>query len=130
MTVHFPIVYMFSAAFLVVLYLISGVRGFEVASYYCLVAGLIFIPVAMITGYITWRLNYAARPMSAIRIKQSLSAVLFGIDLVLFVWRTKAPAVLDTLTWAGAVYFVLIVCLLPLVVIIGWYGAQLTFPLK
>src|SRR5512138_2636377 len=88
MTVHFPIVYMFSAAALVALYLISGVKGFETASYYCLGAGLLFIPVAMVTGYFTWWLNYAARPMKVIRIKQALSAVLLGFDLILFLWRT------------------------------------------
>ncbi len=130
MTVHFPIVYMFSATALVLLYLLSGVAGFEVASYYCLGAGSIFVPVAMITGYVTWLLNYAARPIKAVRIKQYLSVVLFGFDVILFIWRSVAPDVLNSFTWAGIVYCILIFSLLPLVVVIGWFGAQLTFPLK
>jgi predicted heme/steroid binding protein/uncharacterized membrane protein len=130
MTVHFPIVFMFSATILTLLYFISGVTGFEMAAFYCLGAGLIFIPVAMVTGYITWRLNYGARPMRPVKIKMYLSAILLCVDVAAFIWRAVTPNILHPFTWASAVYLVFVLCLLPLVIIIGWFGATLTFPLK
>lgn len=39
MTVHFPIVFMFSAAMFTLLYLLTGIRGFEVTAVNCLGAG-------------------------------------------------------------------------------------------
>ena len=130
MTVHFPIVFMFSATIFTLLYLISGMTGFEVTAFYCLGAGLIFIPAAMTTGYITWRLNYAARPMKAVSIKKWLSAVLLCVDVAAFIWRAVVPGIINPFTWASGLYLVLVLCLLPLVIIIGWFGATLTFPLK
>jgi len=130
MTVHFPIVFMFSATVLTLLYLISGITGFEVSAFYCLGAGIIFIPAAMATGYITWWLNYAARPMRPVNIKKWLSAILLGVDVAAFIWRAVVPGILHPFLWASGVYLILVLCLLPLVVIIGWLGATLTFPLR
>jgi predicted heme/steroid binding protein/uncharacterized membrane protein len=130
MTVHFPIVFMFSATILTLLYFISGVTGFEMAAFYCLGAGVIFIPAAMTTGYITWRLNYGAQPIRPVRIKKYLSVILLCVDVVAFVWRAVVPDILHPFTWASGAYLILVLCLLPLVIIIGWFGATLTFPLK
>jgi predicted heme/steroid binding protein/uncharacterized membrane protein len=130
MTVHFPIVFMFSATILTLLYLILGVTGFEVAAFYCLGAGIIFIPAAMTTGYITWWLNYGARPVRPVKIKIYLSAILLCVDVVAFTWRAVVPNILHPFTWASGIYLILVLCLLPLVTIIGWFGATLTFPLK
>jgi predicted heme/steroid binding protein/uncharacterized membrane protein len=130
MTVHFPIVFMFSATILTLLYLVLGVTGFEVAAFYCLGAGIIFIPAAMTTGYITWWLNYAAQPIRPVKIKMYLSAILLCVDVTAFIWRAAVPGILHPFTWASGVYLVLVLCLLPLVIIIGWFGATLTFPLK
>jgi predicted heme/steroid binding protein/uncharacterized membrane protein len=130
MTVHFPIVFMFSATMFTLLYLISGVTGFEMAAFYCLGAGIIFIPAAMATGYITWWLNYGARPIRPVKIKMYLSALLLCLDVAAFIWRAVAPNILHPFTWASGVYLVFVLCLLPLVIIIGWFGATLTFPLR
>jgi predicted heme/steroid binding protein/uncharacterized membrane protein len=130
MTVHFPIVFMFSATVLTLLYLILGVTGFEVSAFYCLGAGIIFIPAAMTTGYITWWLNYGAQPIRPVKIKKYLSAILLCVDVVVFIWRAVVPNILHPFTWASGIYLFLVLCLLPLVIIIGWFGATLTFPLK
>jgi hypothetical protein len=100
------------------------------AAFYCLGAGVISIPVAMTTGYITWRLNYGARPIRPVRIKKYLSAILLCVDVVAFIWRAVVPDILHLFTWASGVYLILVLSLLPLVIIIGWFGATLTFPLK
>lgn len=130
MTVHFPIVLGVFAPLFLTLYLIFVIPGFELTSFYCLGAGLFFIPVAMITGYITWRINYGGRPIKAVTRKMALSVVLFAVDAATFAWRRNDPGIIDGFSGGGIIYFILVFLLMPLVIIIGWYGATLTFPLS
>jgi predicted heme/steroid binding protein/uncharacterized membrane protein len=130
LTVHFPIVFMFATTAFTLLYLITGIQPFERTAFHCLGAGLIFTPVAMATGYYTWWLNYMARPIKAVTIKQWLAAILLCIEIIAFVWRISNPAILAPFNFAGAMYLMLILFLFPLVAALGWYGATLTFPLE
>jgi len=130
MTVHFPIVFMFSATVFTLIYLATRIAAFETTALNCLGAGLVFIPVAIVTGYFTWYLNYMARPVRAVTMKKWLSLVLLCVDLVVFVWRMAVPDILHPLRGEGFCYLILVLSLLPLVVIIGSYGANLTFPVK
>lgn len=130
MTVHFPIVFMLSATMFNLLYLITGVASFETTAFHCLGAGVLFMPVVMITGLYTWWLNYMARPITPIKIKLSVSLILFIASVILFVWRFQSPEVLDSFSGVKGLYFFLIMALTPLVIIIGWFGANLTFPLE
>lgn len=128
MTVHFPIVFMFSAAIFTLLHLWTGIESLESTALHCLGAGILFTPVGMITGYFTWWLNYKARPIRPVVIKQRLSWLLLAVGAAAFLWRLAVPDILAPLGPAGAVYLLLIVSLIPLVSIIGWFGASLTFP--
>ena len=128
MTVHFPIVFMFSTTMFTLLYLVTGIKGFELTAWNCLGAGLLFTPVTIATGYYTWWLNYMARPMRPVTIKKNLSLILFGIEVIVFVWRTAVPDILSSFRFAAVIYLVLVCSLLPLVSVIGWFGAGLTFP--
>jgi len=76
MTVHFPIVFFLSVVLFNILYLSYGVDSFKSTSLHCLIAGLLSLPVAMLTGLFTWWLNYLARPMRAVTLKIILSAIL------------------------------------------------------
>ncbi|MBP1749618.1 MAG: cytochrome b5 [Deltaproteobacteria bacterium] len=129
MTVHFPIVLGIFAPVFIVLFFIFRVPGFELTSFYCLGAGLIFVPIAMITGYITWRINYGGHRMKAVTIKITLSIILLIIFAAAFIWRLHVPGIVEHLSGASVMYFLLVLLLVPLVVTIGWYGATLTFPL-
>jgi len=130
MTVHFPIVFMFSAALFTLLYLCTGIVSFESTALNCLGAGLVFTPVAMATGYYAWWLNYSARPLKPVIIKQILSWLLLVIGITTFLWRLAAPDILSSFRFASMVYLVLILSFIPLVSIIGWFGASLTFPIE
>jgi len=130
MTVHFPIVFMFSATIFNILYLVTRFKAFELTALNCLGAGILFTPVAIITGFYTWWLNYMAKPTRAVSIKRSLSIFMFVLALVAFIWRLMVPDILDTFRFASVIYFVLVLSFLPLVTVIGWFGAQLTFPIE
>jgi predicted heme/steroid binding protein/uncharacterized membrane protein len=130
MTVHFPIVFMLSTTLFNLLYLITGVASFEVTALHCLGAGVLFLPVVIMTGLYTWWLNYMARPITPVIIKIIVSLVLLVTSVIAFVWRLYSPEVLHSFSGLNLLYFLLIIALTPLVIIIGWFGANLTFPIE
>jgi predicted heme/steroid binding protein/uncharacterized membrane protein len=130
MTVHFPIVFTISAALFTVLYLYMGIASFESTALNCLGAGLIFTPVAMTTGYYTWWLNYSARPLRPVIIKQKLTWLLLVSEITAFLWRLAVPDILSPFRSESVIYLILILSFVPLVSVIGWFGASLTFPIE
>jgi predicted heme/steroid binding protein/uncharacterized membrane protein len=130
MTVHFPIVFMFSATVFTLLYLVTGIAAFELTGLHCLGAGIIFTPVVMGTGYYTWWLNYMAKPLRPVTIKQRVSIILLSIEVIAFVWRMTSPDILMSFRFVSGIYLMLIISLFPLAIVLGWFGATLTFPIE
>jgi len=130
MAIHFPIVFLFAVLMFDIFYLLLKKRSFEITALHCLGAAVFFTPVALITGFYTWWLNYEARPIRPVRIKQRLSFMLLALEIIAFTWRLKIPGLLNALTWQGIIYLVIILIMFILVFIIGWFGASLTFPIE
>lgn len=130
MTVHFPIVFMLSATFFNLLYLLTGVRSFEMTGLHCMLAGLVMLPVVIMTGLFTWWYNYMAKPIRPVRVKLVVSIALFVVTLFAATWRLAQPDILDVFRVQSAVYFTLVMSFAPLVIVVGWFGAQMTFPVE
>jgi uncharacterized membrane protein len=130
MTVHFPIVFAFTTTVFNVLYLIFGIKSLEITALHSLGAGILFTVVAIVTGLYTWWLNYMAKPMTAAKVKIPLSMTLLVIQIIAFIWRINAPQIMDSIQGVSVIYLLLVVSLFPIVVVIGWYGAHLTFPVE
>jgi len=128
MTVHFPIVFVLSTAFFNILYLVTGVKSFEITALHCLAGGILFTIVGIATGIYTWWLNYMAQPLKAVKIKLPLTILMFVNEALIFIWRILTPGILDSIHFGGIIYFLLILSLLPMIMVIGWYGASMTFP--
>jgi predicted heme/steroid binding protein/uncharacterized membrane protein len=130
MTVHFPIVFMLSAVFFTFLYLITGDPSYDATALHCLAGGVIFTPIVMLTGFTSWTVNYLGRPMRSINVKIAVSPLMLAVSLAALVWREMTPDVLTRLRGAGFIYLLLIFSLCPMVLLIGWHGAKLTFPIE
>jgi predicted heme/steroid binding protein/uncharacterized membrane protein len=130
MTIHFPIVFMFSAPLFTLLYLLTGILGFESTAWHCLGAGLLFTPVAMGTGYYTWWLNYESKPLRPVKIKQRVSLILLATAAITMAWRTLDPTIMRAAGSARGLYLILLFSLLAQVSVMGWFGAQMTFPVE
>jgi len=130
MTVHFPIVFAFSTPVFVFLYLLTGIKSFEVTSFHCLAGGIMFTIIAISTGFYTWWLNYMAKPMRALKIKIPLTFAMLITEITLFIWRIKAPDILDPVGVYGFIYLLLVFSLVPMITFIGWFGASITFPVE
>ena len=130
MTVHFPIVFMFSSTVFSLLYLITGEKPFDTTAFHCLGAGVLFNVVGIVTGFYTWWLNYMAKPLAAVKIKIPLTLAMLATSIALFVWRARVPDILDSLSGSGLLYILLVLSLSVMVTIIGWNGASMTFPVE
>jgi predicted heme/steroid binding protein/uncharacterized membrane protein len=128
--IHFPIVFMMATAGFTVLYLLTGYKGFDTTAFHCLGAGLLFTPVAILTGFYTWWLNYMAKPNRPVNIKKRLSFVLFAVQIAAFAWRIAVPDILTCHGYITIPYVMLILSLAGIVTVIGWFGAMLTFPIE
>jgi predicted heme/steroid binding protein/uncharacterized membrane protein len=130
MTVHFPIVFMFSATVFTILFLMTGNHSFETTAFHCLGAGVLFSVVAMATGWYTWWLNYQAAPLKAVTIKKKASIMMLSTATVAFIIRAAVPGILYPFRGISLIYLILILSLFPFVTVIGWFGASLTFPIE
>ena len=130
MVVHFPIVFSITPALFIFLFLITGYRPFEDTALHCLGGGVLFTPVAILTGYLTWWLNYLAKPMRAVTLKVRLSFLLWLLSILLFLWRISVPEIMRPFAGGTLIYLLLIFLLVPVVTGIGWFGATLTFPVE
>lgn len=124
MVVHFPIVFMYSAAFFVLLGMLTGEKSFEATSFYCLAGGILFMAPSMLTGWFSWWLNYMAKPMRPVTVKKRLSWLLLTVSAAAFAWRFAEPAVADTAGTGRSVYLVLVLSVVPLVSVIGYLGGS------
>jgi uncharacterized membrane protein len=84
--------------------------------------------VAMVTGPLTWWLNYGAKMSINIRVKLSVSSLLLVLVLAALFWRLLDPAVLLNGGPAGWTYLALSCSFAFLVGVLGWFGAKMTFP--
>ena len=130
MTVHFPIAFAFSTTIFNILYLITDVKSFELTALHCLGAGIIFTAVGIATGFYTWWMNYMTKPLKAVKIKIPLTLSMLVVEIVIFIWRIRTPGILDSVNAGSIIYFLLVLALLPMITVIGWYGASMTFPVE
>jgi len=130
MTVHFPIVFMFSTTLFSLLYLVTGEKSFDTTALHCLGAGVCFNVVAIGTGFYTWWLNYMAKPLKPVKIKIPLTLAMLATSIVLFFWRLRVPDILDSVSGSGLLYILLVLSLSVMVTVIGWNGASMTFPVE
>jgi predicted heme/steroid binding protein/uncharacterized membrane protein len=130
MTVHFPIVFMLCTPVFNFLYWITGNPDFETTAFHCLGGGILFMVVAILTGFFTWWYNFMARKMKPVAIKIPLSILILVLAVILFIWRWNAPGVMTGPAGINVLYFLCSLAFLPLIGTVGWYGATLTFPME
>ncbi len=122
MMVHFPIAFLIGASLFLSLYLLFRNHSFELTSFYLLILGSLSSPFAMATGALTWWINYRLKLTHFVKRKIQLSALLLLFEIILVLWRSLARESL------GPVYFIMVFILTLIVILLGYYGGQMTFP--
>ena len=128
--VHFPIVFLYAAAFFDLLYLGTGSTSLETSGFHFLGAGVLSLPLAMLTGEIIRRVAYSQEPVQNFHIEIYLSGVLLALAAAAFVWRWLDPLILRDFGWTGLLYLLIILALPAIATYISYFGGLLTFPLN
>ena len=122
MVVHFPVALLMASSLFVLLYLIFKNPSFENTSFYLLTLGAIASPFAMVTGLLTWWVNYRLKLTLFVKRKIQFSILLLMFEVILILWRSFQVQI------SNPIYFIMMVILTPIVAILGYYGGQMTFP--
>jgi uncharacterized membrane protein len=128
--VHFPIVFLYSAAFCDLVYLATGFTSLESSAFHFLGAGLVSLPFSMLTGTISRRLSYPHEPDHIFHIEIFYSRLMLILNLAAFIWRWFDPQILRNFTWLSLLYLLIILALPTLATYISFFGGLLTFPLE
>ncbi|MGB6067243.1 MAG: DUF2231 domain-containing protein [Desulfomonilaceae bacterium] len=109
--------------------LTAGSTCTEWAAFCSLVIGVLFVPVAMATGYFTWWINYDNSDSPIILMKRRLAWVALFLGVFTILLRLFA---LDNPLGRGSNYIIVyVVSLVALTIIVAWIGflgGKLTFP--
>ena len=129
-TVHFPIVFLYSAAFFDLAYLATGVTSLETSAFHFLGAGLLSLPLTMLTGELIRRVGYSQEPLQTFRIEIYYSRLLLILSLAAFAWRWFDPGILRDFGLTSLFYLLIILALPTIATYISYFGGLLTVPLE
>jgi predicted heme/steroid binding protein/uncharacterized membrane protein len=127
-SVHFSIAYSVAIPLLSVLYVLTGEVSFETASYYMLLLGFLSAPVAVLSGFFSWRVTYEGRMTRIFARKLVFAVLLLVVITICFLWRTLNPEILTARTELSYLYLATVVSLVPIVTILGYYGGEIVYP--
>jgi uncharacterized membrane protein len=128
--VHFAIVFTYTATVLSLLFLAIGHIELEISAFYCLGAGLLFLPLVIVSGELSRRVNYAREPITLFNKEIYYSGILFVVWAGIFIWRWFDPTILQNFRWLSILYLLLLFAGIVLVTLISFHGGLLTFPLE
>ncbi len=127
MASHFPISLLMTASLLILLYEYIGDRSLEVAAYYTLLLGFIASPISVLTGLWGWKISYLGIMTKIFKMKIIISITLLVIGFVCVIFRSVFPDILIERSLLSWIYLILVLCLTPIVVALGYYGGKITF---
>lgn len=122
MMVHFPIAFLMASSFVYLLYFFFLYPSLKTTSTHLLILGMISTPFAIATGLLTWWINYRFIPTLFIKRKIQLSVFLLALEVTFILFFIGEIEISNTL------YLILILLLSPVVILLGYYGGQMTFP--
>lgn len=129
MVVHFPMVFfIIMPAFLAWYYIISPVESLLDSIFYLHTLGTLSLPFAMLTGWLSWKVNYLGKPIAKISRKIVFSFILLVMNLIVLSSIMFDPAILAKPQGIQLAIPILIFLYLPIVSYIGAQGGELVYP--
>jgi len=123
--VHFPMVFLFGGALFMLLHLVRPkMAPFEQMAFVMLILGIIFTPLAIVTGLWSWWIVYNLDVEPEILYKIVLAALLLLAEVVCLLLRIGHPFDKNTRGWT---YFSLMLFIAADVLAIGYFGGKLTY---
>ena len=128
MVVHFPMAFFMAASiFLFWYYVISPARPLLDAIFYMHILGTLSFPFTLITGWLSWKVNYFGKPIGNITRKIIFSIVVLIFDIVVLISIAGNLEMLANPQGIQIVIPIVIFLYLPIVAYIGQQGGDLVY---
>lgn len=124
---HFPIVLHLLAVVLDILFIFSPKEFYAITVYYTFFVATVFGVIAMITGFFSWWINYNLSRVRAFIVKIILSFITLFLGIVGIIIYLKNPDVVYSLSPISITYHLVVFITGINVIIIGYYGGQITW---
>lgn len=125
--IHYPMGILYFGAFMLLLYLITGNVSFEISSFYALICGTLSIFPAVLSGFISWWLNYDMTTTKIFKNKIIFSIVLMILTVAACIMRLISSGLVLNGTYL-AVYATLYFISIPVLTFIAYNGGKITWP--
>ncbi len=130
MSVHFPIALHLFAAFFNLLFLFDKSQTWEQLVFYSLSISTLMGVFAMITGIMSWKINYAFSASKIFKQKLYLSILTLGLGIVaLIIYFADTDAVYEISGW-GVVYHAIVFVTALTVIMLGYLGGIIAWGSK
>lgn len=127
--VHFPVAFLIVAPLLQLAAIVAGSAQTQWMAFFCLAIGMLAVPAAILTGYLTWWVNYGAVDSPVIRIKRRFAwAALCAGMVCLVLGALRLHGSLQSSDLIFVVYSLSLLALGIIVGSVGFWGGKLTFP--
>ena len=128
MVVHFPMTFFITASlFLLWYYIFNPVPSLIDAILYMHILGTISLPFAILTGWLSWKVNYLGKPIGYITRKIILTGIVVVFDVIVLITFIQQPEILISPQGMQLLIPIFIISYLPIVSIIGHHGGQLVY---
>jgi predicted heme/steroid binding protein/uncharacterized membrane protein len=128
MVVHFPMAFFMAATiFLFWYYVISPERALLDSIFYMHILGTLSLPVTLLTGWLSWQVNYLGKTIGNITRKIIFSIVVLIFDIIVLISITGNLELLVNPQGFQIVIAILIFLYLPIVAYIGQQGGDLVY---
>jgi len=128
MVVHFPMAFFMAATiFMFWYYVISPARSLLDAIFYMHILGTLSLPVTLLTGWLSWQVNYFGKTIGNITRKIIFSIVVFIFDIIVLISIAGNLELLANPQGIQIVIPIMIFLYLPIVAYIGQQGGDLVY---
>ncbi|MBC7196919.1 MAG: cytochrome b5 [Deferribacterales bacterium] len=125
--IHYPMGILYFGAFMLLLYLITGYRSFEISSFYALICGTLSIFPAVLSGLMSWWLNYDMTTTKIFKNKIIFSILLIIITVAACIMRMSSTSYVLNGAYL-AIYATLYFISIPVLTFIAYNGGKITWP--
>lgn len=128
MVVHFPMAFFMAASiFLLWYYMINPARPMLDSILYMHILGTLSLPVALITGWLSWKVNYLGKRIGNITRKITFSIIVLIFDIIVLVSIAGDLELLINPQGTQVLIPIMIISYLPIVSFIGQQGGDLVY---
>lgn len=127
MLIHFPMGLLVFAVMMQAIFLYYKDQSFEKAAFYALVTSVIFTVPTILSGIVSWWVNYELAVTKIFMNKLIFSIILLIMGIIEVYVRFTHPHMADGSTGLGLFYNIMLFANIPVLAIVGFNGGKLSW---